>query len=180
MTTDKTAVLVVDVQMGNFDQSAPVFGSRDLLSKISALIAQARAAGVLVAYIQHCGPKGAIDQPGTPGWRIHPTVSPLEGDLVVQKRHPDAFQVTSLQSELERRGITTLVVAGIQTEYCIDATCRRAYSLGYKVTLVEDAHSTWDSDHLTASQIIEHHNAVLGGWFAELKALDEIAFPGAD
>ncbi len=176
--TDETAVLVIDMQMGNFDQSAPVFGSKALLSKISDLIARARAAGVLVAYIQHCGPEDAIDQPGTPGWEIHPSVAPLEGDLVVQKRHPDAFQDTSLQSELESRGINKLVITGIQTEYCVDTTCRRAYSLGYKVTLVEDAHSTWDSEHLTASQIIEHHNVVLGGWFAELQAVDEIEFRG--
>jgi nicotinamidase-related amidase len=178
MMTDETAVLVIDVQVGNFDQSAPVFGSTDLLSKISALIAQARAAGVLVAYIQHCGPEGAIDQPGTPGWEIHPTVAPVAGDLVVQKRHPDAFQDTSLHRELECRDIAKLVITGIQTEYCVDTTCRRAYSLGYRVILVEDAHSTWDSEHLTASQVIEHHNAVLGGWFAELKALGEIEFDG--
>ena len=95
---------------------------------------------------------------------------------MVQKRHPDAFQDTNLQRELESRGIERLIVTGIQTEYCVDTTCRRAYSLGYGVTLVEDAHSTWDTDLLTAPQIIAHHNDVLGGWFAELKEAREIEF----
>jgi hypothetical protein len=95
---------------------------------------------------------------------------------VIQKHHPDAFQDTNLQPELESRGIERLVIAGIQTEYCVDTTCRRAYSLGYDVTLVKDAHSTWDTDCLTAPQIIAHHNNVLGGWFVELKEASEIEF----
>jgi hypothetical protein len=96
--------------------------------------------------------------------------------VVVQKLHPDAFRDTSLPQELASRGIQHLIISGIQTEYCIDATCRRAYSLGYEVVLVKDAHSTWDTDHLTARQIIDHHNNVLGGWFAELREASEIEF----
>jgi nicotinamidase-related amidase len=174
---ENTVLLVIDVQVCNFEESAPVYRGDELLSKIDGLIAQARAAGMpVIYYIQHCGPEGAIDQPGTPGWAIHPTIAPLQDDVVIQKHHPDAFQETSLLSELESRGIKKLIITGIQTEYCIDTTCRRAYSLGYEVTLVEDAHSTWDSHHLTALQIIEHHNAVLGGWFVELKRAGDIEF----
>lgn len=172
--SNNTALLVIDVQVCNFEESAPVYGGSDLLSKISGLIALARAAGVPVVYVQHCGPEGAVDEPGTPGWEIHPAVAPIEGDVVIQKRHPDAFQDTNLQRELESRGIERLIITGIQTEYCVDSTCRRAYSLGYDVTLVKDAHSTWDTDRLTAPQIIAHHNAVLGGWFVTLKEAREI------
>ena len=176
--SEDTALLVIDMQVGNFEESAPVYGGGDLLSRISSLIARARAAGVPVVYVQHCGPDGATDQPGTPGWEIHPAISPVEGDLVVQKRHPDAFQDTNLRHELESRGIERLIIAGIQTEYCVDTTCRRAYSLGYQATLVKDAHSTWDADRLTAPQIIAHHNEVLGGWFATSKEAREIDFDG--
>jgi nicotinamidase-related amidase len=159
-----------------FDESDPVYGPHDLVHKIRGLITQARAARVPVIYIQHCGSEGAVHQPGTPGWEIHPAIAPGEGELVVQKRHPDSFQDTTLQRELESRGIKKLIVTGIQTEYCVDTTCRRAYSLGYDVTLVKDAHSTWNTEHLTAPQIIAHHNAVLGGWFATLKEASEIEF----
>ena len=177
--SNNTALLVIDLQVCNFEESAPVYRGSNLLSKISSLIACARAAGVPVVYVQHCGPQGAIDEPGTPGWEVHPAVAPIEGDAVIQKRHPDAFQDTNLQHELKSQGIERLVITGIQTEYCVDATCRRAYSLGYDVTLVEDAHSTWDTEHLTAPQIIAHHNAVLGGWFATLKEASEIEFDDA-
>jgi nicotinamidase-related amidase len=173
---NNTALLVIDVQVCNFGDSAPVHEGGALLSKISGLIERAHAAGAPVVYVQHCGPEGAIDEPGTLGWEIHPALAPIEGEVVIQKRHPDAFQETNLQRELESRGIERLIITGIQTEYCVDTTCRRAYSLGYDVTLVEDAQSTWDTEHLTAPQIIAHHNAVLGGWFATLKEASEIEF----
>ena len=110
---------------------------------------------------------------------VHPAVAPIEGDAVIQKCHSDAFQDTNLQHELKSQGIERLIITGIQTEYCVDATCRRAYSLGYDLTLVKDAHSTWDMDYLTAPQIIAHHNQVLGGWFATLKEASEIEFDDA-
>lgn len=58
---------------------------------------------------------------------------------------------------------------------CIDTTCRRAFSLGYKVTLVSDAHSTWNSQVITAQQIINHHNSVLR-WFADVYSSRDIKF----
>ncbi|NMC12554.1 MAG: hypothetical protein GYA34_06690 [Chloroflexi bacterium] len=56
----------------------------------------------------------------------------------------------------------------------MDTTCRRAYSLGYDVTLIKDAHSTWNTDVLEAPQIIAHHNQVLEGWFVKLKSTDAV------
>ena len=173
---NKTALLIIDVQECNFTDSEPVHRGSKLLANINTLVSRARAAGILVVYVQHCGLKGAIDEPGTAGWEIHAAVHPVKGDVVIHKRHPDAFQETNLRDELESKSIRKLVVAGIQTEYCVDTTCRRAYSLGYDVTLITDAHSTWDSDQLSAAQIIAHHNEVLSGWFVELKETDEIQF----
>jgi nicotinamidase-related amidase len=173
-----TALLVIDVQMFGFGEDSPVYAGESLIARIGDLIARARTAGVPVIYVQHCGVKGEIDEPGSPAWEIHPAIAPVADELVVQKRHPDAFQETPLQAELVSRGIKRLVLAGMQTEYCVDTTCRRAYSLGYDVTLVGDAHSTWDTEHLTAPQIIAHHNATLGGWFVTLKAASDIIFRG--
>jgi nicotinamidase-related amidase len=170
------ALLIIDVQMFGFGEDSPVCAGKSLLANICDLIARARAASVPVIYVQHCGAKGEIGEPGSPAWEIHPAIAPAAGEPVVQKRHPDAFQETTLRELLESKGIKRLVLAGMQTEYCVDTTCRRAYSLGYDVVLVEDAHSTWDTEHLTASQIIAHHNSTLGGWFAKLEATRDIVF----
>ncbi len=172
----KSALVIIDMQLGNFQGSDPVYDGEILLSKVQRLIGKARDEGVPVFFVQNKGREGDPDEIGTPGWEIHPTIAPKEGDVVIEKATPDAFHRTTLSQELRSKGIEKLVIAGLQTEYCIDTTCRRAYSLGYDVVLVKDAHSTWDSSSLTAEQIVEHHNQVLGGWFVTLKNQNEIEF----
>ena len=167
------ALLIIDVQMFGFESANPVYESDQLILKIGNLITQARVARIPVIYVQHSEPEEAV---GTPPWEIHSAITPGAGEVIIQKQHPDSFQDTNLQRELAAMGVKNLVIAGMQTEYCIDTACRRAYSLGYNVTLVKDAHSTWNTDALTAAQIIAHHNNVLSSWFVELKAADEITF----
>jgi nicotinamidase-related amidase len=81
---------------------------------------------------------------------------------VLQKRSPDAFYETGLQSELEARIVREIVLVGMQTELCIAATCRRAADLGYHVTLVADGHSTFDMGGQKAAETIECYNRELG------------------
>jgi nicotinamidase-related amidase len=170
------ALLIIDMQLGNFHGSEPIYDGEKLLSNVQRLIGKARDGGTPIFYVKNRGRKGDPDEVGTPGWEIHPTVVPEEGDIVIEKETPDAFHKTTLHQKLKSKGIERLVIAGLQTEYCIDTTCHRAYSLGYNVVLVKDAHSTWDSPNLTAEQIIRHHNQVLGGWFAAAKNENEIKF----
>jgi nicotinamidase-related amidase len=68
--------------------------------------------------------------------------------------------VTPLLDELRRLEVTHVVVTGMQTELCVDTTCRRAITLGLEVTLVSDAHTTVDAT-LPAESIVAYHNAVL-------------------
>jgi nicotinamidase-related amidase len=81
-----------------------------------------------------------------------------------------------LKEELEKAGVGKLVLAGMQTELCVDTTCRRAFSLGYESILVKDAHTTFDSTMLKAIQIIEHHNSIWHGRFATLVPVQDIRF----
>jgi len=175
MSSD-TALLVIDVQNGMFVEDDPVHQGAELLDRIGDLLAKARAAQAPVIYIQHNGGPGHPLEPGGAGWPIHPAIAPAAGEPVVGKATPDSFHETRLQDELEARGIVKLVVAGIQTELCVDTTCRRAAGLGYQTTLVCDAHSTWDSRTLSAAQIIAHHNDALNGWFVTPKPASEIGF----
>ena len=170
------ALLIIDIQVGNFLEPDPIYRGEELLTKIKNLVTKARSAQKPIVYVQNNGGSGDPDEYGTPGWEIHPSIASIEGDIVVQKQTPDAFYETSLHHELKSRGIKRLIIAGLQTEYCIDTTCRRAFTLSYDVILVEDAHSTWNSKLLTAQKIIAHHNQVLGGWFVTLKEEKEIRF----
>jgi nicotinamidase-related amidase len=95
-------------------------------------------------------------------------------DVIIHKTAADAFFKTNLEEELNKREITHLVICGLQTELCVDTTCRRAVSMGYHVTLASDTHSTWDSRELTAQQIINHHNQVLSWIVSGVSTSDEI------
>jgi nicotinamidase-related amidase len=117
----------------------------------------------------------------TKGWEIHPSIKPLDRESVVRKRESDSFFETTLQQELEKRGITRLIIGGGMTEYCVGTTCRRATSLGYDVMLARDGHLTRDNGVLTAANIIAHHNFVLddfgaGDHVITVKPADQIIF----
>ena len=178
--TGRMALVAIDVQLGMFDAPGgpPVPGGGGRLANIAGLIGEAREAGAPVIYVQHCDEPGGLLEEGTERWKVHPRIAPLDGDPTVKKRTPDSFLDTTLGEELASRNIEGLVLAGMQTEYCVDTTCRRAFSPGYDVTLVKAAHGTWDNDDLLAAQIIAHHNEVLGSWFATAVNADEVRFEG--
>ncbi|KOP78782.1 cysteine hydrolase family protein [Cytobacillus solani] len=169
----KTALLIIDIQNAMFDESNPIYDGEQLLKNLQDLINKARTANVPVFFVQH---NDEEFKRGTPEWEIHSSISPNEGEAVIQKHTPDSFHETELHEKLKKEQIENLVIAGNQTEYCVDTTSRRAFSLGYTITLVKDAHRTWNSNTLSAKQIIDHHNEVLGNAFATLKETKEIQF----
>ncbi|MDM5276160.1 cysteine hydrolase family protein [Paenibacillus silvae] len=156
-----TALVIIDVQSAMFDESDPVYQGEQLLITIQKLSVSAREAGQQIVYIQHSEGPGSPLERETAGWEIHPSIAPITGDLIFEKETPDSFHGTDLHEQLQYCGVTSLILAGIQSEICVDTTCRRAFSLGYNVQLIRDAHSTWNSNVLLAAQIIEHHNSVL-------------------
>jgi nicotinamidase-related amidase len=155
---NNTALLLIDVQVNMFAEGSSVFEGEKTLYTISRLLTQARTAHLPIVYVQNNGGEGNPDTPDSPGWQIHHDVFPEKEDIVIQKLTPDSFFQTNLQTELGLRHIHNLIIAGMQTDFCVNATCQRAYELGYKVTLVQDAHSTYDNSELTASQIISQYN----------------------
>lgn len=152
----ETALLVIDMQGGNVGAA---YQREEIEARLAGLVADARTAGTPVVFIQH---EDDWLRPGVPEWEFVAALTPADGDLVVRKRACDAFYGTPLRDELAARGVRHLIVTGVQTELCIDATCRRAASEGFDVTLVADGHTTEDSPTLPAAQIIAHHNRTLG------------------
>ncbi|WP_313893418.1 cysteine hydrolase family protein [Psychrobacillus sp.] len=172
---EKTALLIIDVQEAMFLEQNPVFDSKALILNLKQLISNARENNIPIIYIQHNAPIGRALENGSEGWQIYNEIAPFNMDTIIQKTTPDSFYKTNLHEELQILSIEHLVLAGIQSEVCVDTTCRNAYSLGYDITLVTDAHSTWDSKELSAQQIIDHHNKVLR-WFAKTQETKDITF----
>jgi nicotinamidase-related amidase len=161
----REALLVVDAQVQMFDPADPVADAPLLLERLRRLVAAARAAGVPVVWVRNRGRPGHADEPGAPGFEIHAALAPAATEAVVDKRSRDAFQDTELGAVLGGLGIEALTVAGMQSEFCITATCRGALERGYEVALVADAHGTCDTAERPASAIRHDVNEAL---FAEV------------
>jgi nicotinamidase-related amidase len=172
-----TALLIIDLQRGMFEAGETPHEGEAVLSRVAGLIERARGEGVPVLHVRHAGDPGDPLETGTPGFEIHPKVAPKAGEPVITKTRCSAFFDTPLLEELKRRGIDRLVVAGMQTEYCVDTSCRAAADLGYQVVLVRDGHTTFDTSVLPAEKIVAHHNRTLGGGgFAELAEAERVRF----
>lgn len=174
---NKTALLIVDVQVAMFSyEDVILYNGEKVLDNIYKLLQKARSTNTPVIFIQHTGKNDDEFGKGKSTWKIHPRIEPLETETIVEKKTWDSFYQTVLNDVLKEQEISKLVIAGMQTEFCLDTTCRRAFSIGYENILVKDAHSTFDSSLLNASQIVQHHNNILGGRFVQLKTTEEINF----
>ena len=174
----QTALLVIDLQHAMFesDRIPPMHDGARLLATVRELLTGARQAGMPILYVRHDGGAGHVLEAGKKGWQIHAAIAPAPGEPVIDKRTPDSFHETDLLPALDAARIGRLIVAGAQSEVCVDTSCRRAFSLGFETILVSDAHSTWDSEGLTAEQIICHHNRILARPFATLLPAAAIDF----
>ena len=147
MNHDNTALVIIDVQRGFEDESFwGAAANPDADANIAALVAawtdQARGPLVLV---RHDSPKPASPlHPSSPGNRFKDYLSSLTPDLLVTKSVNSAFLgAPDLDQWLRERGITRLVLCGIQTNMCVETTARMGGNLGYRVVVPLDATSTF-------------------------------------
>lgn len=156
----KSAVVVIDVQRGLFDEEPRPYQADEVVDRINSMAARARAAGVPVIFIQHERQSGSLVA-GSNGWDLEQRLLCEKGDRKIRKTTPDSFLRTELDETLAALGVKRLVVCGYATEFCVDTTIRRAAALGYEVVVAADAHTTHDKSHASAAQIRTHHNATL-------------------
>lgn len=162
-TSNPSALLVIDVQVGLIEGEHPVHGGPAVVARIRTLTDRAREAGVPVLYVLDKD----VAPPDSDDWQLHPGLGAQDGDQRIRKAYSDSFYGTDLDDRLRERGVTRLVVCGCTTDACVDMTTRRAVSLGYDVVLAADAHTTTDNSFLTAPQSIAYYNVVLDGFGAE-------------
>ncbi|SEL84690.1 Nicotinamidase-related amidase [Roseateles sp. YR242] len=157
----RTALLVIDVQRLLCIGDYACHDIENVIARINGLIEDARAATVPVIFIQHeeAGEHGL--RHATDGWQLDSRLDAQAGDPRIRKTAADSFHRTDLDALLRMLGIRHLVICGLQSDFCVDTSVRRALSMGYDVTLVEDGHSTLDDGGLTAAQISAHHTRVL-------------------
>ena len=155
------ALLIIDVQRVLCEGRYACFEVARVIDRINLVSREARAAGVPVVLIQHETTGGGSMDRGSAGWELAPGLETAPGDHRVGKRATDSFHQTELQPLLQRLGVDELVICGLQSDFCVDTSTRRALALGYPVVLVSDGHSTLDNGVLSAALISAHHTVTL-------------------
>ena len=155
------------------------------------LIAAARSAGLSVIHTREChapdlsdcppakrergkprlrigdpGPMGRVLIAGEPGAAIVPELAPLDGEIVIDKPGKGAFYATSLGEDLARRGIRTLIFAGVTTEVCVQTTMREANDRGFECLLAEDATESYFPEFKAATLAMIRAQGAIVGWTA--------------
>ncbi len=155
---DGSVLLVIDVQTDVF---AEAFDRDGVIQRIVSLVDRARSSGTPVVWVQH---SDAGLEYGSIGWRIVDELKPVAGEKIIEKLYGDSFEATDLESVLESLNASEIVVAGGQTDFCVRSTMHGAFTRGYDVTLIGDAHSTedlrqWIEGAPAPAAIIAHTNA---------------------
>lgn len=163
------ALCIIDVQNAMIQGNNPVYRSNEVLHNIKELIDKARKQLVPIIYVQH-NEEGSEFQKGLDSWEIVDMIKPHKDDPIVHKTYSDSFKDTNLKEILDQYNINELIVVGMQTDYCVNATSLRANELNYDVTIVSDAHSTFD-DEISAKQIIEEHHKK---WMNKIKLIKTV------
>jgi nicotinamidase-related amidase len=171
-----TALLVIDVQRGMFE--APDLQPHDgvaAVGRMRGILERARARGIPVFFVQHDGGEGDPLAANSTGFPFVPELAPKATEPVTVKQERDAFKATNLEEKLRKAGVEHLVVCGMQTEMCVEAAVRAAADRGFAVTLVSDAHTTFDTPELPAARIIAERNEELSA-VATVIPSAEVAF----
>lgn len=174
----KKALVVIDMQVmpfiwKNYGGKA-LYAEAALVANVKSLIEKARGVDAPVIYVMYTERGESYRAEGQPMWQVIPDIAPRETDALLVKYHADSFLETGLLARLQAAGIQDVVLCGVQTEFCVDTTCRSAFSHGLRAVLAADAHSTYDSETLSAEQIIAHHNQILAQ-FAQIQPACEVA-----
>ena len=153
LSPSTTALVLIDLQSGILQLPLAPRSGPDVLATAQDLALRFRTAGAPVVLVNVAFStngedmlKAPVDRPmqipegGFPaGWSDLAPGLAEPGDIRITKRHWGAFYGTELDLQLRRRGITTIVLAGIATNIGVESTAQSAHEHGYAVVIAEDA-----------------------------------------
>jgi nicotinamidase-related amidase len=175
-------LLVIDIQRDYFPGGAyPLVGPEAAAEAAARVLGAFRATGEPVIHVQHVwdAPEATFMRPGTDGVEIHADVAPEQAEPVIQKSEPNAFLGTGLEEQLRSQGTDELVVVGMMTSMCVDATVRAGSDLGFGVTVVHDGCAAPDlrfgDTEVAAAQVHAAFIAALADGYAEVVGAGDIA-----
>lgn len=175
-----TGLILVDIQNDYFPGGKlPLIGMKEATQHAGELLTTFRENGQPTFHIQHIEthPNAPLFVVDTDGANIHESVRPREGDLVIQKHHPNSFLATSLLDDLRGAGIERVVICGAMSHMCIDATTRAASDYGFDCVVAHDACATKNLEFggkaIPAEDVHHSFMSALGAAYARVVTASE-------
>jgi nicotinamidase-related amidase len=155
-----SAIIVIDLQTAMFDGKLfpPIHQADQLVDNVRKVVAWARETKQPVCFIRHDAEVGDPLAPGEPGWPVWPALGQREDEPTFSKNVRDSFTQPALIDWLAQHGIRKVILLGAQSDFCVTGTTEGGLERDLDVTVVKDAHSTWDVDGKTADEIITQRN----------------------
>ncbi|PLX36347.1 MAG: cysteine hydrolase [Hyphomicrobiales bacterium] len=119
------------------------------------------------------GPMGRLLIRGEPGNGIVDGLTPVDGEIVIDKPGKGMFWATGLHETLAQKGITHLVFAGVTTEVCVQTSMREANDRGYECLLITDATESYFPEFKAATIAMITAQGGIVGWAAPFAALEQ-------
>lgn len=166
-------LLVIDVQKGITDDR--LYNFEGFISNLKKLIANARKKGVEVIYVQHDDGPGSGFSLGDVDYQIYDEIAPKPGEKIFTKTVNSSFSNKELCEYLDEIQEDTVVISGLMTNYCIDATIKSAFDRGFKVIVPEGCNTTSDNDYMNAETTYRYYNEMM--WpdrFAQCPDMEEV------
>lgn len=174
------ALIIIDIQNDYFGGGAnPLSGAAEAARNAGRILEKFRRENLPVVFIKHVAarPDATFFLPGTKGVEISDTVMPAAGEIILEKHFPNSFRETGLKELLDTKGINELIVCGMMTHMCVDATVRAAKDYGYSVTLIHDACAakdlSIDGETVKAEYVQKSFAAALNYFYAEAVTTDK-------
>ncbi len=165
-------LIVIDMQKALMDDE--LYNFDGLLENIPKLIKAARENRVEVIYVQHDAGPGTGFSVGDEAFELADEVAPRAEEKVFVKTINSCFGNKDFTAYLEQVKDDTLMLVGLQTNFCIDATVKSAFERGYRVILPEETNSTFDNPYMTGEVTYNYYmNEVWPDLFADCVTMDE-------
>ncbi len=166
-------LLVVDIQKG-LTEDEGLYNAGSFMEKAVQLIDTARKNHVEVIYVQHDAGPGSGFSVGDHDFEIDSQVAPISGEKIFIKTINSCFGNKDFLKYMEAQEDKRLMMIGLQTNWCIDATVKSAFERGYEVIIPEGTNSTFDNDYMTGETTYRYYNEEI--WpdcFADCVSFDE-------
>ena len=149
-------LLIVDAQKAITNEA--LYRFEEFVSNVKLLIDTARKCGIEVIYIRHDDGVGEPLSEGNDGFEIYDGFKPADGEIIFDKTVNSPFRDTGLLEYLRDKGENSIIIAGLQTDYCIDAAVKCGFEHGFRIIVPEYSNSTFDNGFMTAGQCYKYYN----------------------